>query len=71
MNKLSPKKLLNSKWTARSPINKEKHFLIVDLEVDDDQIVTGCTLQAIMSKRDIEIAWRDLRDPQKWVQGWK
>lgn len=71
MNKLSPKNLLNSKWTAKSPQNKEKHFLIVDVEVDDDQIVTSCTLQAIMSKRDIEITWRDLKDAQVWVQGWK
>lgn len=71
MNKLSPKKLLNSKWTASSPINKEKHFLIVDVEVDDQQVITACTLQAIMSKRDIDIEWRDLKDAQKWAQGWK
>jgi tryptophan-rich hypothetical protein len=71
VNKFSPKKLLNSKWTAKSPLNKEKHFLVVDVKVDDDQIVTSCTLQAIMSKRDIEITWRDLKDTQAWAQGWK
>jgi tryptophan-rich hypothetical protein len=71
VNKFSPKKLLNSKWTAKAPMNKEKHFMIVDVEVDEDQVVRGCTLQAIMSKRDIEITWRDLQDSQKWIQGWK
>lgn len=71
MNKLSPKKLLNSKWTALMPINKEKHFMIVDVEVDEDQAVSACTLQAIISKRDINISWRDLKDDGKWLQGWK
>lgn len=52
-------------------MNKEKHFMIVDVEVDEDQVVRGCTLQAIMSKRDLEITWRDLQDSQKWIQGWK
>ena len=27
-NALSPKKLLHTKWTAVSPLNKEKHFLV-------------------------------------------
>jgi tryptophan-rich hypothetical protein len=71
VNKVSPKKLLNSKWTAMSPINKEKHFMVIEIDVDEDQVVCACTLQAIMSKRDIDILWRDLKDPQKWGQGWK
>jgi len=71
VNKLSQKKLLNSKWTAVSPIKKEKHFTIVKVEVNEDQIVIGCILQAIMSKRDIDIVWRDLRDEKKWIQGWE
>ena len=28
MNKLSPKKLLLTKWTAVKPIAKQKHFLV-------------------------------------------
>jgi hypothetical protein len=27
MNNINPKKLLNSKWTAVTPVNKEKHFM--------------------------------------------
>ena len=30
MNPLNPKKLLNSKWTAVKPRNKEKHFLVTE-----------------------------------------
>ena len=40
MNKLNPKKLLNSKWTAVPAINKEKHFIVIDVEFDDEQRVT-------------------------------
>ena len=36
MNNLNPKKLLNSKWTATPAINKEKHFIIVEVEYDEE-----------------------------------
>ncbi len=52
-------------------MHKEKHFLVITLEVDEDQTISKCVLQALMSKRDINIKWQDLKDPQKWVQGWK
>ncbi len=71
MNKLHPKKLLNSKWTAVNPTNKEKHFLITEVEYDEDGEVIHCVVEAVMSKRLIEIHWHDLRDTQKWLQGWK
>lgn len=31
VNKFNPKKLLNSKWTALNPQNKELHFIVVKL----------------------------------------
>jgi hypothetical protein len=31
-NRLSPKKLLLSKWTAVQPLNREKHFVVVRRE---------------------------------------
>ena len=42
MNKLNPKKLYNSKWTAFPAINKEKHFIIVEVEFDEDGNVVEC-----------------------------
>jgi len=33
--KLNAKKLLNSKWTAVSPMNKEKHFIISQIIAAD------------------------------------
>jgi hypothetical protein len=32
VNKISPKKLLNSKWTAVVAITKQKHFIVTDSE---------------------------------------
>ena len=71
LNKISPKKLLNTKWTAVSPLNKEKHFIITEVEYDEDAAVVSCLIEAIVSKRTQQIHWSDLKDTQQWVQGWK
>ncbi|MCS6133731.1 TIGR02450 family Trp-rich protein [Shewanella sp. SP2S2-4] len=71
MNKINPKKLLNSKWTAVKPTNKEKHFLVTEIEFDEEGIVISCSIEAVMSKRVIPINWHDLKDEGLWLQGWK
>jgi len=68
---LSPKKLLNSKWTAVTPIKKEKHFIITEVEYNEEQVVIDCQIQAIMTKENTSIDWRELKDTTKWQQGWK
>ncbi|HCG7302521.1 TIGR02450 family Trp-rich protein [Vibrio parahaemolyticus] len=71
MNKIHPKKLLRSKWTATSPKNKEKHFVVTEMELDEDGNVVKCVIEAVMSKREQEMNWQDLKDPELWRQGWK
>ena len=71
MNQINPAKLLNSKWTAVIPKNKEKHFLVTEVEYDDERVVVSCTLEAVMSKRAITIDWRELKNSDTWKQGWK
>lgn len=71
MNKINPKKLINSKWTALSPSNKEKHFMVTAVEFDEDGLVMSCIIEAVMSKRMIAIQWRDLKDANHWVHGWR
>ncbi|MGS0497518.1 TIGR02450 family Trp-rich protein [Pseudoalteromonas mariniglutinosa] len=71
MNKITPKKLLNSKWTAVSPVNKEKHFIIIEMDFDEEGIVLSCVIEVVMSKRQVAIDWRDLKDQQRWLQGWQ
>ena len=71
MNKINPKKLRHSKWTAVHPVNKEKHFLVTDVEYDEKGEVIFCLIEAIISKRPVSIDWRELTNKDKWIQGWK
>jgi tryptophan-rich hypothetical protein len=71
MNKINPKKILNSKWTAVTPTNKEKHFMVSEIEFNEEDIVVSCCIEAVMSKRSIPINWQDLKDGSHWVHGWK
>lgn len=70
--RISPKKLLLSKWTALTPIKREKHFLVTRVIVPDDGApITEVDLQAVHSGRTQTIAWRTLDDAATWVVGWK
>ena len=71
MNKINPKKLLNSKWTAVNPVKKEKHFLVSELDFDDEGEVIHCLIEAIISNRLELIDWKLLKDSDNWLQGWK
>lgn len=71
MNTISSKKLLNSKWTALKPIHKEKHFMITEVEYDEEGNVILCVIQAVMTKREQAIDWQGLKDGDTWRQGWK
>ncbi len=72
MNALHPKKLLLTKWTAVKPIAKNKHFLVskvIEPELPEVAI-EWVELEAVYSKSQIRLAWRDLRDTAQWKQGW-
>ena len=71
MNQINPAKLPNSKWTAMNPTNREKHFLVSDIEYDEDGSVMSCKLEAILSKKRYSIDWTELKNQDKWIQGWK
>ncbi len=71
MNRISPKKLLHSKWTAVTPERKEKHFAIIDIEFDDEANVSRCVMQAVMTKREFEVDWRSLKRSDTWLVGWQ
>ena len=71
MNRIQPKKLLHSKWTAVKPINKEKHFMITEVDFDEEGHVIHCLIEAIHSHRSQTIEWRDLINNNRWLQGWQ
>lgn len=70
-HRIHPKKLLHSKWTSCHPQRKEKHFMVTEVEFDEDQNVIHCVLQAVINKRDEVIDWQRLRDDTQWQMGWK
>jgi tryptophan-rich hypothetical protein len=71
MNSINPKKLLNSKWTAVNPVNREKHFMVTEVKFDVDDTIIHCLLEAIVNRRSFSIQWRELKDSSVWIAGWQ
>jgi tryptophan-rich hypothetical protein len=71
MNRINPRKLLLSKWTAAHPQNREKHFLVTDLFRDEEGTVLEIELQAVLTRRNQRLAWKVLEDNNTWQSGWK
>ena len=70
--KISPKKLLLTKWTAVTPQARQKHFLVsrvIQPELPDAPIEL-VELEAVFSKAVQVIPWRELQNPYIWRQGW-
>jgi tryptophan-rich hypothetical protein len=70
-HRLNPRKLLLSKWTARQPLNREKHFLVTELFCDEEGTVLQVELQAVLSQRSQRLDWQALENAQLWLMGWK
>jgi len=71
MNRINPKKLPQSKWTAVTPRNKEKHFLVTEIRLDEAGVPQTCILEAVHSHRETELDWRELKKTEHWLMGWQ
>lgn len=71
MNRLNPRKLLLSKWTAAKPRNRERHFLVTELFADDEGTVLEIEIQAVLTRTTQRLPWQALQDDGIWVMGWK
>lgn len=71
INNISPKSLINSKWTKVDVTNKEKHFIITVVKFDEEQKVVNCLIEAVMTKNEYAIDWRELKDNNNWRIGWQ
>jgi len=71
-NPLSPKKLLLTKWTAVTPRNREKHFVVLRvIEPEPPSVrIEQVELQAVHSGNLYLLHWRELTDASQWRQGW-
>ena len=71
-NPVNRKKLPNSKWTAVRPVNREKHFIVLDWVRDDDGNPTDhLVIEAVLTNREREIHWRELEAVDSWRVGWR
>jgi len=72
LNKLSPKKLLLSKWTAVQVLAKQKHFLVSRVVQPEDLSlpIAEIEIEAVYSGEKRIILWRELQDSSRWKQGW-
>ncbi|QDP01019.1 TIGR02450 family Trp-rich protein [Thalassotalea sp. PS06] len=70
-NQINPRKLLHSKWTSCHIEHKRKHFIVVEVEFDEQNKVEYCEIEAVIDGFRREIDWRQLKDSQQWRLGWK
>ena len=71
MNRINPRKLLLSKWTAAVPHYREKHFLVTQLFCDEEGTVLDIELQAVLTQRNQRLTWQSLQDADEWKMGWQ
>lgn len=71
MNALNPKKLLRSKWTAVTPRNRQKHYIVTKVLSDDLGSPQSCVLEAVYTHEETTLDWRSLRDSTTWKIGWQ
>lgn len=71
-NPLSPKKLLLTKWTAVTPRDREKHFVVVRVVEPEPPAlrIEQIELEAVHTRRTQLLHWRELTDASRWRQGW-
>ena len=71
-NPVQKSKIVGSKWTARQPQNREKHFMVLGWVLDENEEPTEkVKLEAILTDTVREIHWRDLECVETWRIGWR
>jgi tryptophan-rich hypothetical protein len=70
MNPVNPKKLLLSKWTAAQPAGRAKHFILTEVKEDELGLPQQCVLEAVVTRKERIVHWRDLKSSDHWKMGW-
>lgn len=71
MNRINPQKLVLSKWTATSPQEREKHFIVVGCQRDEEDNPVAVEIQAVLTRRSEILPWQRLQDSTQWLMGWR
>ncbi|NOT83748.1 MAG: TIGR02450 family Trp-rich protein [Methylococcaceae bacterium] len=70
MNRINPRKLLHSKWTAVTPQQKQRHFMVIKLIRADTEEIIACELEAVINNQVYIINWQELKNSACWLMGW-
>ena len=71
-NPVNRKKIVGSKWTATRPVDRQKHFIVIDWVRDEDGTPTELIeIEAVLTRDVSVLHWRELGDPAIWRIGWR
>ena len=71
-NPVNRKKIVGSKWTATRPVDRQKHFIVIDWVRDEDGTPTELIeVEAVLTRKVCVLHWRELGDPAIWRIGWR
>lgn len=70
VTRINPAKLLHSKWTAVTPTNRERHFMVTELHRDELERIIEVDIEAVVTGRLQRMDWQCLRDRTLWRPGW-
>jgi tryptophan-rich hypothetical protein len=71
-NPVNRKKIVGSKWTATRPVDRQKHFIVIDWVRDEDGNPTELIeIEAVLTRIVSVLHWRELGDPATWRIGWQ
>ena len=69
-NRFSKDKLLGSKWTALHPMQKEKHFIVLDWDPKAPEQREKVLVEAVLTRRERLVPVSELRNCKDWRMGW-
>jgi tryptophan-rich hypothetical protein len=71
-NPVNRKKIVGSKWTATRPVDRQKHFIVIDWVRDEDGTPTELIeIEAVLTRNVRVLHWHELGDPAIWRIGWR
>jgi tryptophan-rich hypothetical protein len=71
-NPVNQKKIVGSKWTASRPVDRQKHFIVIDWVRNEDGTPTELIeIEAVLTRNVRVLHWRELGDPAIWRIGWR
>ena len=49
---------------------KDTMLMLIDAQNEKGGVL-GCEIEAVLSRRQMQIDWSELKDDARWLQGWK